>query len=69
MKVTLHIGLTFAMGPASSNQYGRLDITFSDIDPKLPLEEQLKAGRTAAIKAFRVAVEEIDREAGIVMGK
>lgn len=67
MKVTVHVGLTFAMGTMSSHQFGRVDVTLADIDPDQPLEPQIKSGKAAAVKAFEAAVTEIDREADIIM--
>lgn len=62
MKVSIHAGLTFQVGQMSSNQYGRADVTFSDIDTDLPLEPQIKAGKKAAMEAYDVALKELDRE-------
>ena len=62
MKVTVHGGLTFHMGPMSGNQYGRVDVTLSDIDPDQPLEPQIAAGKATAVKAFNAIVAELDRE-------
>jgi len=62
MKVDFHIGLTFQVGPASSNQYGKLDITFSEIDTEAPIEPQLESGKAAAKKAFIAALEELTSE-------
>ena len=62
MKVSVHAGLTFHLGNASSNQYGRLDVEFSDIDPDLPLESQIASGKAAAREAFTAAVKELDAQ-------
>ncbi|KKM19596.1 hypothetical protein LCGC14_1654030, partial [marine sediment metagenome] len=52
MKVTVHGGLTFQVGPMSSNQYAKVDVTFTDIDPDKPLDEQMKGGQKAVAKAM-----------------
>ncbi len=44
----MHLGFTFRVGDLSTNQYGRIDLSFDQIDTELPLDEQLKdAGHTA----------------------
>lgn len=67
MKVTVHVGLTFHMGPMSSNQYGRIDVTLTDIDPDQPIDLQIATGKATAAKAFNTIVAEIDREVDIVL--
>ena len=47
-KISMHLGLTFRVGDLSTNQYGRIDLSFDQIDTELPLEAQLaEAGQTA----------------------
>ena len=47
-KVSMHLGFTFRVGDLSTNRYGRIDLSFDQIDTELPLDEQLKdAGHTA----------------------
>lgn len=55
------------MGPMSSNQYGRVDVTLTDIDPDQPLEPQIAAGKATAAKAFNIIVAELDREVDLVL--
>ena len=62
MKVTVHSGLTFQVGPMSSNQYAKVDITFTDIDPDQPLEDQMKGGKKAVAKAMTCILKEIDEQ-------
>ncbi len=69
MKVTVHAGLTFQLGPMSSNQYGRVDVTFSDLDPEEPLEPQLKQGARTAQEAYVAVLKELDREVELLYGK
>lgn len=68
-KVTVHAGLTFQIGPMSSNQYARVDVTLADLDPEQPLEEQIAGGKKVAASAFKVILEELDRQSGAIAGK
>ena len=36
-KVDVHLGFTFRVGPLDQNQYGRVDLTVSQIDTELPV--------------------------------
>ena len=47
-KVDVHLGFTFRVGPLDQNQYGRVDLTVSQIDTELPLEPQLKESKEVA---------------------
>ncbi|KKM99558.1 hypothetical protein LCGC14_1146640 [marine sediment metagenome] len=69
MKVTVHAGLTFQVGPMSSNQYGRVDVTFTDLDPDKPLAPQLVEGKRTAKGAYVAVLEELDREVELLYGK
>ncbi len=53
----------------SSNQYGRVDVTFSDLDPEKPLKPQLEQGRKTAKVAYAAVLEELDREVEELYGK
>ncbi len=66
MRIDCHVGLTFHIGPVSSNQYGRIDLTFKDIDPELDLEAQLGQGKNVASKAFVTVVEQVNVQAATV---
>ena len=69
MKVTVHGGLTFQVGPMSGNNYARMDVTLADIDPELPLEPQIQGGLGAAAKAFNALLVELDRQTERISGK
>lgn len=69
MKVSVHAGLTFQVGPMSSNQYGRVDVTFTDLDPEKPLAAQLTKGKRTAKEAYVAVLEELDREVELLYGK
>lgn len=62
MKIDCHLGMTFPLGAFGSNQFGKVDITFGDIDPELPLKEQLDKGKFAASKMFKLLLEEMARQ-------
>lgn len=62
VKVKVRGGLTFRMGSATSNQYGRLDVEI-EVDADKPLEPQLELGKQAASKVWKVVAAELDREA------
>ena len=47
-KVDVHLGFTFRVGPLDQNQYGRVDLTVSQIDTALPVEAQLTESKEVA---------------------
>ena len=47
-KVDVHLGFTFRVGPLEQNQYGRVDLTVSQIDTELPVEPQLEESKKVA---------------------
>ena len=47
-KVDVHLGFTFRVGPLEQNQYGRVDLTVSQIDTELPVEPQLEESKEVA---------------------
>ena len=47
-KISVHLGFTFRVGPIDQNQYGRVDLTVSQIDTELPVEPQLKESKEVA---------------------
>ena len=47
-KVDVHLGFTFRVGPLEQNQYGRVDLTVSQIDTELPVEPQLEESKVIA---------------------
>ena len=47
-KVDVHLGFTFRVGPLEQNQYGRVDLTVSQIDTELPVEAQLEESKEIA---------------------
>ena len=61
-KVSVHLGFTFRVGPLDQNQYGRVDLTFDQIDTELPLEPQIKDSKDVADVIFGVVKEKVDAQ-------
>jgi len=59
-KVSMHLGFTFRVGDLQTNQYGRIDLTFDQIDTELPLEPQLKDSQNAAENIWKHLREMVD---------
>ena len=49
-KVSVHLGFTFRVGPLENNQYGRVDLTYDQIDTELDVPTQLQAADDVADK-------------------
>ena len=61
-KVSMHLGFTFRVGDLSTNQYGRIDLSFDQIDTELPLEEQLADAGNTADQVWDVLKTKIDSQ-------
>ena len=61
-KVSVHLGFTFRVGPLDQNQYGRVDLTFAQIDTELPIEPQIKDSKEVADVVFGEVKERIDSQ-------
>jgi len=61
-KVSVHLGFTFRVGPLDQNQYGRVDLTFDQIDTELPIEPQIKDSKEVADVVFGEVREKIDSQ-------
>ena len=61
-KVSVHLGFTFRVGPLDQNQYGRVDLTFDQIDTELPIEPQIKDSKEGADVVFGEVKEKIDSQ-------
>jgi len=61
-KVSMHLGFTFRVGDLSTNQYGRIDLSFDQIDTALPLDEQLKDAGYTADQVWDVIKTKIDSQ-------
>ena len=58
----MHLGFTFRVGDLSTNQYGRIDLSFDQIDTELPLDEQLADAGYAADQVWDVLKTKIDSQ-------
>jgi len=61
-KVDVHLGFTFRVGPLEQNQYGRVDLTVSQIDTELPVEPQLEESKKIADVVWEFIKGKIDSE-------
>jgi len=61
-KVSMHLGFTFRVGDLSTNQYGRIDLSFDQIDTELPLDEQLADAGNTADQVWDVLKTKIDSQ-------
>ena len=61
-KVDVHLGFTFRVGPWEQNQYGRVDLTVSQIDTELPVEAQLEESKEIADVVWSFIKEKVDSQ-------
>ena len=61
-KVSMHLGFTFRVGELSTNQYGRIDLSFDQIDTELPLDDQLADAAQTADQVWDVLKTKIDSQ-------
>ena len=61
-KVSMHLGFTFRVGDLSTNQYGRIDFSFDQIDTELPLDDQLADAAQTADQVWDVLKTKIDSQ-------
>ena len=61
-KVSMHLGFTFRVGDLSTNQYGRIDLSFDQIDTELPLDEQLADAGYTANQVWEVLRAKVDSQ-------
>ena len=68
-KVSMHLGFTFRVGDLSTNQYGRIDLSFDQIDTELPLEAQLADAGHTADQVWEVLRTKVDSQVdGLLYG-
>ena len=60
--VDVDLGFTFRVGPLEQNQYGRVDLTVSQIDTELPVEPQLEESKEVADVVWTVVKGKIDSQ-------
>ena len=61
-KVDVHLGFTFRVGPLEQNQYGRVDLTVSQIDTELPVEPQLEESKEIADVVWTFVKGKVDSQ-------
>ena len=61
-KVDVHLGFTFRVGPLEQNQYGRVDLTVSQIDTDLPVEPQLEESKAIADVVWTFVKGKVDSQ-------
>ena len=61
-KVDVHLGFTFRVGPLEQNQYGRVDLTVSQIDTELPVEPQLEESKEVSDVVWTFVKGKIDSQ-------
>ena len=61
-KVDVHLGFTFRVGPLEQNQYGRVDLTVSQIDTDLPVEPQLEESKKVADVVWEFIKGKVDAQ-------
>ena len=61
-KVEAHLGFTFRVGPLDQNQYGRVDLTVSQIDTDLPIEPQLEESKKVADVVWEFIKGKVDSQ-------
>jgi adenylosuccinate synthase len=59
-KIDVHLGFTFKVGNANSNQYSRVDVTIGDVDSDLPIEEQLDKSKETIDKVWEEVRSQVD---------
>ena len=61
-KVSVHLGLTFRVGPLDTNQYSRIDVDVRDIDTELSVSDQLKESGTALERVWETVRKTVDEK-------
>ena len=61
-KVDVHLGFTFRVGPLEQNQYGRVDLTVSQVDTELPVEPQLEESKEIADVVWKFVKGKVDSQ-------
>ncbi len=59
-KIDVHLGFTFKVGNANSNQYSRVDVTIGDVDSDLPIEDQLDKSKETVDKVWEEVRKQVD---------
>ena len=66
-KIDVHLGFTFRVGDMNSNQYSRVDVTFSDVDSDLPIENQLDKSKETIDKVWEEVRSQVDSKVDAIL--
>ena len=66
-KIDVHLGFTFKVGNANSNQYSRVDVTIGDVDSDLPIEEQLDKSKETIDKVWEEVRSQVDSKVNAIL--
>ena len=66
-KIDVHLGFTFKVGNANSNQYSRVDVTIGDVDSDLPIEDQLDKSKETIDKVWEEVRSQVDSKVDAIL--
>ena len=66
-KIDVHLGFTFKVGNANSNQYSRVDVTICDVDSDLPIEDQLDKSKETIDKVWEEVRSQVDSKVDVIL--
>ena len=66
-KIDIHLGFTFRVGDVNSNQYSRVDVTISDVDSDLPIENQLDKSKETIDKVWEEVRSQVDSKVDAIL--
>ncbi len=66
-KIDVHLGFTFRVGDMNSNQYSRVDVTISDVDSDLPIENQLDKSKETIDKVWEEVRSQVDSKVDAIL--
>ena len=66
-KIDVHLGFTFRVGDMNSNQYSRVDVTISDVDSDLPIENQLDKSKETIDKVWEEVRSQVDSKVEAIL--
>ncbi len=66
-KIDVHLGFTFRVGDMNSNQYSRVDVTISDVDSDLPIENQLDKSKETIDKVWEEVRNQVDSKVDAIL--
>ena len=66
-KIDVHLGFTFRVGDMNSNQYSRVDVTISDVDSDLPIENKLDKSKETIDKVWEEVRSQVDSKVDAIL--